>query len=59
MRNETDSADENNYRFMKESKWVPEKNIHLTLESFIDNVKSDLRRNVPIEFHPLPDSYRY
>ena len=42
----SDSEDENNYRFTKKSNWVPKPSKNSTLESFIDNVKSEILSHV-------------
>ena len=45
-----DSASEDAcaYRFVKKSKWVPKPSKNVTLESFIDNVKSDILRTAKV-----------
>jgi hypothetical protein len=44
----SDSEDTCDYRFVKKSKWVPKPNKNVTLESFIDNVKSDILRTAKV-----------
>ena len=39
---DSDSEDACNYRFVKKSEWVPKPSKNVTLESFIENVKSDI-----------------
>ncbi|XP_071144979.1 uncharacterized protein [Mytilus edulis] len=45
---DSDSDDSNEYRFRKKSNWVPKPSKNTTLESFIDNVKTDILTNVKI-----------
>jgi hypothetical protein len=37
-----------NYRFVKKSEWVPKPSKNVTLESFIENVKSDILRTAKV-----------
>ena len=45
---DSDSEDACNYRFVKKSEWVPKPSKNVTLESFIDNVKSDILRTAKV-----------
>ena len=45
---DSDSEDACDYRFVKKSEWVPKPSKNVTLESFIDNVKSDILRTAKV-----------
>jgi hypothetical protein len=45
---DSDSEDASDYRFVKKSKWVPKPSKNVTLEPFIDNVKSDILRTAKV-----------
>jgi hypothetical protein len=45
---DSDSEDACDHRFVKKSKWVPKPSKNVTLESFIDSVKSDILRTAKV-----------
>jgi hypothetical protein len=45
---DSDSDETCNYRFVKKSEWVPKPSKNVTLESFIENVKSDILRTAKV-----------
>jgi hypothetical protein len=45
---DSDSEDACNYRSVKKSEWVPKLSKNVTLESLIENVKSDILRTVKV-----------
>ena len=48
VNSDIDSEDACDYRFVKKSEWVPKPSKNVTLESFIDSVKSDILRTVKV-----------
>jgi hypothetical protein len=45
---DSDSEDGCDYRFVKKSEWVPKPSKNVTLESLIENVKSDILRTAKV-----------
>jgi hypothetical protein len=45
---DSDSEDACDNRFVKKSEWVPKPSTNVTLESFIENVKSDILRTAKV-----------
>jgi curli biogenesis system outer membrane secretion channel CsgG len=48
VHSDNDSEDACNYRFVHKSEWVPKPSKNVTLESFTDNVNSDILRTAKV-----------